>query len=109
MTNVDSSTYLRKLRGVADHAEAHGLGDTIQTVGLAAGITVYIVRYPAETSREVLRQWARSLGATEVQRDDSRMVVSGALADGQEARVVVHIPRTREVCRAVPLDEIEAP
>lgn len=108
MTNLDSATYLRRLRAVADHAEAHGLADTIQTVSIAAGITVFVEWYPAATSREVLRQWARSLGATEVERDGSRLVVRGVLVDGQEAKAVAHAPQTRAVRVSAPLDEIEA-
>jgi len=108
MSDLDSSTYLRKLRGVADHAEAHGLADTIQTVSIAVGITVFVERYPAEASREVLRQWARTLGATEVERDGSYLVVRGALADGQEARATAYIPHVHTVRVSAPLDEIEA-
>ena len=108
MTNVDSSTYLRKLRGVADHAEAHGLGDTVRTIGVADDITVFVEWYPAATSREVLRQWARSLGATEVERDGSYLVVRGVLVDGQEAKAVAHAPQTRAVRVSAPIDEIEA-
>lgn len=108
MTNLDSATYLRRLRAVADHAEAHGLADTIQTIGLAAGITVFVERYPVETSREVLRQWARSLGTAEVERDGSRLVVRGTLADGQEAKAVAHAPQSHTVRVSAPIDEIEA-
>ena len=108
MSDLDSATYLRKLRGVADHAEAHGLGDTVRTVGVADGITVFVERYPAATLREVLRQWARSLGATEVERDGSYLVVRGALADGQEARATAYVPHVPTVRVSAPLDEIEA-
>ena len=69
---------------------------------------VPIRRSFAESSREVLRQWARTLGATEVERDGSYLVVRGALADGQEARATAYVPHVPTVRVSAPLDEIEA-
>lgn len=106
-----AQTDIARLRAVADHAEHHGLGDTIGTIGAAPPLhtRVYVTRAWGSAARPEFARWVRSIGAATARRDEyDNYVADGVLDDGTPVRVSVAAPPRPDWHTDLDLDEIAA-
>lgn len=101
MTDVDM------LRSLIEHIERHDLQGTAMNVAMVHVLRVSLPSTPGSrdgTGRMLL--WAQSIGATETQLGDGKLIAEGTLDDGTAVRVDMMVRPPESETVTVPLHSL---